>query len=165
MIYFVSSAVKIRDSRTVTQEKAYWLLPSGLKTVTYDTVENFQLKIHCCFAARKMTDGDSTDTAHMQTVPQTPALVSNELFCFVANKMDTVPTDTIVLLCAGQYDNGVIEMGKRCSIYAMVGTQRNGNRMKVHNLEDIVKRLPEYNSTADTPRPCFVASNRADLDR
>ena len=58
-----------------------------------------------------MAGGDST--AHAQTVPQTPALVSNELLCFVVNKIDTVPTDTIVLLCAGQYDNGVIETAKR----------------------------------------------------
>ena len=49
-----------------------------------------------------MVDDDSTDTAHAQTVPLTPALVSNELLCFVANKINTIPTDTIVLLCAGQ---------------------------------------------------------------
>ncbi len=44
VLFFVSSAVEMRDSRTVTQEKAYWLLPSGLKTVTYATVENINFK-------------------------------------------------------------------------------------------------------------------------
>ncbi len=37
------------------------------------------------------------------------------------------------------------------------------NKKKTQNLEDILKRLHEYDSTADIPLPCFVASNLADL--
>ena len=115
-----------------------------------------------------MADDDSTDTAHAQRVPLTPALVSNELLCFVANKIDTIPTDTIVLLCAGQYDNGVIETAKRtlydlCPCGNSRYIQRKGHKKKTQNLEDIVKRLHEYDSTTDTPRPCFDASNLANL--
>ena len=43
-MFFVNSAVEIRNSHTVTQEKAYWLLPSGLKGISYEPVENINFK-------------------------------------------------------------------------------------------------------------------------
>ena len=107
-------------------------------------------------------------TAHAPTPAQTPALVSNELLCFIANKMNTVPTDTIVMLCTNQYDSGDIENAKRilfnlCPCGNGRYIQRKGGKKNVLNLEDIVRRFHEYDSTADTPRPCFVASNLANL--
>ena len=78
--FFLSSAVEIRDSRTVTQEKAYWLLPSGLKTVTYATVENINFK-----SAKSMKKGIDCAISHkpVKTVkplslPTTPAPSSDE---------------------------------------------------------------------------------------
>ena len=80
VLFFLSSAVEIRDSRTVTQEKAYWLLPSGLKTVTYATVENINFK-----SAKSMKKGIDCAISHkpVKTVkplslPTTPAPSSDE---------------------------------------------------------------------------------------
>ena len=44
VLFFVTSAVEIRSSRTVTQEKAYWLLPSGTKGINYEQVEDINFK-------------------------------------------------------------------------------------------------------------------------
>ena len=80
VLFFLSSVVEIRDSRTVTQEKAYWLLPSGLKTVTYATVENINFK-----SAKSMKKGIDCAISHkpVKTVkplslPTTPAPSSDE---------------------------------------------------------------------------------------
>ena len=91
---------------------------------------------------QKMADGDvSTDTSHALTLSQTLVLVSYELLCYVANIIDTIPTDIIVLLCAGQYDNGVIETVKHtlynlCTCGNGRYIQRKENKKKTQNLED-----------------------------
>ena len=38
LLFAIDSMVQIRESKTVTEEKAYWLLPSSLKTVEYKEV-------------------------------------------------------------------------------------------------------------------------------
>ena len=35
VLFWVEAAVKLREQRTVTEEKAYWLLPSGFKKLQY----------------------------------------------------------------------------------------------------------------------------------
>ena len=35
ILFFVDATVRIRDSKTVTEEKAYWMLPASLKSVPY----------------------------------------------------------------------------------------------------------------------------------
>ena len=35
LMFYIDTAVRIRDSKTVTQEKAYWMLPSALDKVDY----------------------------------------------------------------------------------------------------------------------------------
>ena len=37
-ILFFVATVRIRDSKTVTEEKAYWMLPASLKSVPYAEV-------------------------------------------------------------------------------------------------------------------------------
>ncbi|XP_052268883.1 uncharacterized protein LOC127870291 isoform X2 [Dreissena polymorpha] len=39
LLFAVDATVRIRDSKTVTDEKAYWLLPSAMKTVEYKKVQ------------------------------------------------------------------------------------------------------------------------------
>ncbi|XP_060576835.1 uncharacterized protein LOC132734136 [Ruditapes philippinarum] len=38
LLFSIEATVKKRDSKTVTQEKAYWLLPSDSKTISYKEV-------------------------------------------------------------------------------------------------------------------------------
>ena len=38
LLFAIEATVKVRDSKTVTEEKAYCLLPGGVKGVTYNEV-------------------------------------------------------------------------------------------------------------------------------
>ena len=40
LLFFIEAAVKIRDSRTVTEQKAYWMLPSACKEIPYAEISN-----------------------------------------------------------------------------------------------------------------------------
>ena len=40
LMFYIDAAVRIRDSKTVTQEKAYWMLPSALDKVDYVPVSD-----------------------------------------------------------------------------------------------------------------------------
>ena len=42
LLFAVEATVKIRDAKTVTEEKAYWLLPGGVKGVAYSEVSNIE---------------------------------------------------------------------------------------------------------------------------
>ena len=35
LLFAIQASIKLRDSKTVTEEKAYWLLPTSVKGVTY----------------------------------------------------------------------------------------------------------------------------------
>ena len=40
LLFAVESGVRIRDSMTVTQKKAYWVMPNGVKEVQYAPVKD-----------------------------------------------------------------------------------------------------------------------------
>ena len=41
---YVDALVKLRNSKTVTQEPAYWMLPSGIQKVEYAAVKDINFK-------------------------------------------------------------------------------------------------------------------------
>ncbi len=59
LLWAIESGVRIRDSMTVTQKKAYWVIPNGVKEVPYARVRNIELtgKKKCWTAVEK---GDFT---------------------------------------------------------------------------------------------------------
>ena len=40
LMFYIEAAVRIRNSITVTEEKAYWMLPSAINKVEYAPVSN-----------------------------------------------------------------------------------------------------------------------------
>ena len=42
LLFAIESGVHIRDSMTVTQKKAYWVIPTGVKVVPYATVQQIR---------------------------------------------------------------------------------------------------------------------------
>ena len=40
LLFAIEATVKVRDSKTVTEEKAYWLLPAGVSGATYREVSD-----------------------------------------------------------------------------------------------------------------------------
>ena len=39
LLWAIESGVRIRDSLTVTQKKAYWIIPNGVKDVPYEPIK------------------------------------------------------------------------------------------------------------------------------
>jgi hypothetical protein len=39
--FWVDATVRIREIKTVTQEKAYWMLPTGIKKIAYSQLLYF----------------------------------------------------------------------------------------------------------------------------
>ena len=44
VLFYVDALVKLRNSKTVTQEPAYWMLPSGIQKVEYAAVKDINFK-------------------------------------------------------------------------------------------------------------------------
>ena len=38
LLFYVEAVTKVRDNKTVTQEKAYWMLPTNCKEVSYKEI-------------------------------------------------------------------------------------------------------------------------------
>ncbi|KAI0230944.1 hypothetical protein LSAT2_018697 [Lamellibrachia satsuma] len=45
LLFAIEATAKVRDSKTATEEKVYWLLPGGVKGVTYNEVSDID---HVC---------------------------------------------------------------------------------------------------------------------
>ena len=39
-LFWVHATVRIRETKTVTQEKAYWMLPTGVKKIAYSRLSD-----------------------------------------------------------------------------------------------------------------------------
>ncbi|WAR16118.1 LOW QUALITY PROTEIN: hypothetical protein MAR_030712 [Mya arenaria] len=74
LLFAVGGTVQIRNSRTVTQEPAYWLLPTSLKGVTYNEVRNIDFS-----AAKTLKKRFNTDCDNLQQTVATkyPKLLIN----------------------------------------------------------------------------------------
>ncbi|XP_060774292.1 uncharacterized protein LOC132884458 [Neoarius graeffei] len=66
LIFAVDAAVQVRNSQTVTQVPAYWLLPSSLSKVEYSEIQNIDFQSHQSLK-RKL------DNTLSYRTPQTPS--------------------------------------------------------------------------------------------
>ena len=44
LLWAVEAGVRLRDSMTVTQKKAYWVIPTSIKEVPYSTIKDIKLR-------------------------------------------------------------------------------------------------------------------------
>ena len=116
--------------------------------------------------------GGSDATEHARNSPDVnkndgiPTVVVNEFLCFVHNKMNILPSETIVQLCSKHYRTEEIEIAKKklcevCPTDTRV-LNRKGPKKNVQNLDDVVKRLNELDPESDVI-PCFVARDLGNL--
>lgn len=86
-------------------------------------------------------------------------VVIDELACFIVNKMKILPTNSIVRLCTGAFDNSEIEESKRklfdlcADLNTIRVSKRQGPKKNSKNIEDMIKLLTEKGSDI----PTFVA--------
>ena len=95
-----------------------------------------------------------------------PEIVVNELLCFVQNKMNMLPSETIVHLCSKHYRTDESETAKKklcevCPTDTRV-LNRKGPKKNVQNLDDVVKQLNELDPESEVI-PCFVARDLGNL--
>ncbi len=93
-------------------------------------------------------------------------LIVCELLCFIQNKLDTLPTDTIVQLCVNHYKSSEIVAAKRTLSEACKSVkrlkQRKGGKKDELNVSDIIIEMSAMPLDAAT-RPRFVASDLGNL--
>ena len=88
-----------------------------------------------------------------------PTVVVYELLCFVNNKINLLPSETVIQLFVKHCKPDEIEMAKWklfevCSSDSRMLTRKRAKKC-FQNLEDIVKRMNELNSAVDVIL-CFV---------
>ena len=123
-----------------------------------------------------MNDAESSVHAHLtqdatnrnvnDVSNNVPTVVVNELLCFVNNKINLLPSETVIQLCVKHYKPDEIETAKRklfevCPSNTKMLT-RKGPKKNVQNLEDVVKRMNELDSAVDVISR-FVARDLGNL--
>lgn len=106
-------------------------------------------------------EGLPSEALRVRLPPLQP--IVNELLCFVQNKVDVLPLDALVRICAEFYSFEAISVAKDLLFQTVVTRQRKIQR-KINksktSLEDIVKVFLEMEITN---APIFVARNLAEL--
>ena len=123
-----------------------------------------------------MNDTESSAQAHLtrdvtnrnvnDVSDNVPTVVVNELLCFVNQKINLLPSETVIQLCVKHDKPDEIEMAKRklfkvCPSDSRMLT-RKGLKKNVQNLEDVVKRMNKLDSAVDVI-PCFLARDLGNL--
>ena len=44
LLWAIEAGVRLRNSMTVTQKRAYWVMPSGMKDVTYASLKDISFR-------------------------------------------------------------------------------------------------------------------------
>ena len=82
LLFAVEATVKIRESRTVTQEKAYWLLPTGSQTIEYKPVKEIDFRSSRTLKRHldtTITCGMTPKTPDRRQLPAVPETTSEDL--------------------------------------------------------------------------------------
>ncbi|XP_061670303.1 uncharacterized protein LOC133497991 [Syngnathoides biaculeatus] len=99
LLYAVEAAVQIRDSKTMTEEAAYWLLPTAVSNVKYSEVRNIDFRSRQTMK-RKMnvarTGSPSVSPESTQKLPSVLPPTDEESDAFLAKLKET--KDNPVLL-------------------------------------------------------------------
>ena len=92
LLFAIEATVKVRDSKTVTEEKAYWLLPGGVKGVTYSEVSDIDFT--SAKTKKKLLDisisSPQTPTVRPQNVRESVSLWQHRRICLVSVNIYTV---------------------------------------------------------------------------
>jgi hypothetical protein len=106
-----------------------------------------------------------TPKAATKKTNSSEGVVINELLCFVSNKMDIMPYDTIVKLCMDVYNDEEVEDAKTilfdlCMTESGRRITRKGTEKRKHNLHDILNLL---HKSEPNDVPCFAARDLSKL--
>ena len=110
LLFAIEAAVKIRNSATVTQTKAYWLLPSGINKVEYAEVND--INVTSTKTRKKQMDKCFVNGEHVSPSSNKPAVhaappTSHELDTFVQQLSTSGSRPAILSIIPGYADQFV----------------------------------------------------------
>jgi len=94
-----------------------------------------------------------------------PNLMINELLCFIIDKMNVLPPNTIIQLFLSKYNELEVETSKKVlfdnlpSEISVRLQKRQGDKKALRNLEDIIKVVQEFSYSL----PTYAAKNLNNL--
>ena len=117
-------------------------------------------------ATASASDGTSTTNHHALDVSnRQDGVIVDELLCFLVNKIDVLPPQSIADLCLTTYDEGEIEAAKK-RLFDLCADEnssrfrrRQGPKKSAANLDDMIRLLQEKG----TDVPLFVARDLSRL--
>ncbi|XP_062603415.1 uncharacterized protein LOC134265178 [Saccostrea cucullata] len=110
LLFYVDAAVKIKNSKTVTEEPAYWKLPSGLQKVQYKPIKdiNFQsAKAMKKTLEDNITTGNTPRRAGGIMLPDVPPPTEGQISTFL-RKLHSNNTKSVILTVKEEFSNAYV---------------------------------------------------------
>ena len=108
---------------------------------------------------------DASDNNNMSDINEDHEVIVDELLCFLSNKIDVLPPQTIADLCATSFDDAEIENSKK-RLFDLCADEnssrfrrRQGLKKSAVNIDDMLRLLQEKGSDV----PVFVARDLSRL--
>lgn len=110
LLFYVDAAVKIKNSKTVTEEPAYWKLPSGLQKVQYKPVKD--LNFQSAKAMKKSLDSNITAGSTPRRIggmvlPDVPPPTEGEIATFL-RKLHSSKTASAILAVKEEFSSSYV---------------------------------------------------------
>ena len=105
------------------------------------------------------TNSDKTDTPVQKSLT-----ITNEMLCYLQNKIESLPMDILAKACAGHYSGDEIKATKKLFFEAVVTRKRlinrKGDNKRFEDTKDIIKAMLEFEVHN---APIFVARDLSNL--
>ena len=110
LLFYIDAAVKIKKSKTVTEEPAYWKLPSGLQKVQYKPVKD--LNFQSAKAMKKSLDiniiaGNTPKRLRGMALPDVPLPTEGEISTFL-RKLHSSKTASAILTVKEEFSSSYV---------------------------------------------------------
>ena len=117
LLFFVQAASNIETSKTVTQKKAYWLLPSAVDKVAYSAIQDIDFtstqtkkrKLDC------EVRGEIAPKRNNLKLPDVPEPTENDILTFRTQLFQSSKRASVLAVCKDFQEDFVPEIMKRDS--------------------------------------------------
>ena len=118
LLFAVEANVRVREIKTVTQEKAYWMLPSALKGVKYSPLADIDFTsaktkakklTKCLESSEEVSSEVSTSTEKDCVIPSPTQHEADEFF----QKLHATGTKSVILTVTSPYSDEFVPLSKQ----------------------------------------------------
>lgn len=148
VLFFVEATVRIRDSRTVTQEPAYWLIPKSVKGVTYNetaginfsSAKTIKRKFDACVDGLPNTSA-SVKNSSKKRKKEIPPPTENEMASFFKS-LQQIGKKPAILTIMKEYSDTYVPVTVKKKLPVKL-TSLNDNDAASLSYEDLVQKCSE----------------------